>query len=87
MKICILSTVISSVENVQCLKIKNFSTLEVDFLKFPGLGDRGNLPMYNEYHPEFFYLLLIFLNMVCISTSEIHGDITSLLDHLFWPFQ
>lgn len=34
MKICILSTIISSVENVHCLKIKNFSNLEVFFFFF-----------------------------------------------------
>lgn len=31
MKICSLSAIISSVENVHCLNIKNVSTLEVDF--------------------------------------------------------
>lgn len=39
MKIYILSTIISSVENVHWLKIKNFSALEVDCL-FSGLGDK-----------------------------------------------
>lgn len=39
MEIYILSALISSVENVHCLKIKNIAILEVDLL-FAGLGDK-----------------------------------------------
>lgn len=33
--------------------------------------------MCNDYHPEFFYLLLVFLNTFCIRASEIHRNIRS----------